>query len=510
MARSFCVVRDRWIPVIVRSDLGSGEVAELERLMPGAVPGGRVVVGLHLLFEAAHLLADLDVPHPPVEAMLRRLLAAVTARVTGLDAGRSEEWLDRREDVLAAGRFDAAELRAYWGKHSGRWNLYDATRPYLQDPRLAAECREDGPPGRLAMNRPSGNNGVWTDNTPQAVPLDAAEAAGWLLVWYGFGPSGTAAVRSRNGRGSKTCKAGPYRSLISYFPHAPERLFVSLVASVPGPSAWPTSPGDDLAPWEGDLLAPTAPPAPSGPVSLLTARTAHAVLLTGDDVGRTTGCRVTWGTSVALPAAVDPYVIERDKGGPLLASRERAVWRDLDALLLKVRPGTRVSRRRPTVFDTLADLPPDTLRSLGVRAVAWDQERRDKNSRWYEATTPPLLGHMEENSPEGAAAIAAAHHQAEAAASALGRALSAAWHAVNTGRRSQERSGFLGRALTRYWEEAETEFWKVVTDTGERPAFRRITLSCFDTAAKPLKTTVHGMDAVAKARVGLTHPSGKK
>ncbi|WP_177239620.1 type I-E CRISPR-associated protein Cse1/CasA [Streptomyces monashensis] len=483
------------------------EAEELAALVPGATEGTTAVVGLRPLFAAAHLLADLDVQEPPLEAMWRRVLAAIALRVGGLDISQGQAWLDTREDLLAQGRFDTSRIAEYFDPSPQRWRLYGGPRPFLQDPRLADEGGDLAPPGRLVMSRPSGANAVWTDSTPQDVPVKAADAIGWLLAWRGYGPSGTGGTRKHGGRSSHIAKAGPYRALISYFPHDPESLFTTLVLSVPEPSSWPTNPGPDLAPWEReDLPDPLAVAPPCGPASLLAGRTAHAVLLTGDDMGSTVGCQVTWGTTTDLPAATDPYVIERDTGGPVRASRSRAVWRDLDALLLHQRPGDKNTCRRPAVFDHLAELDPDLLAQLGVRALGWDQDRQDRDRAWYSATTPPVLRHLAEADPDGAAVIAAARASAETWAGRLRRALETVWDHVYGKRRKEERPGFADQGAARYWERAEAEFWTTLAAPDTAPAFQRLAVDCFDTSATVLKATAHGRRAAAEARAQLTRP----
>ncbi|MDJ0342849.1 type I-E CRISPR-associated protein Cse1/CasA, partial [Streptomyces sp. PH10-H1] len=507
MSQPFRVDRDPCIPVRVRTGLTAHEAKELADLLPGAADGATVLVGLRPLLSAAHLLADLDVPQPPVEAMWRRVLAVLALRIGALDTPHGENWLDTREDLIRDGRFDATRIAEYFDPAPQRWRLYGGPRPFLQDPRLTEEGGDLAPPGRLVMTRASGANALWTDSTPQDVPVDAPDSAAWLLAWLGYGPSGTAGTRRRGGRSSHIVKAGPHRAVISYFPHHPDNLFTTLVLSVPAPSTWPTNPGPDAAPWESEALPdPLAPQPPAGPASLISARAAHAVLLTADDTGRTVGCRITWGATTDLPPATDPYVIERDTGGPVRASRSRAVWRDLDALLLHERPGDKNTLRRPTVFDHLAELEPDLLAQLGVRALGWDQERRDLDRAWYSATTPPVLRHLAEADPDGAAAIAAAHRSAQACAGQLRRALTAAWRGANPLRHQDDQHGFVDQGTARYWESAEGEFWTTVAAPATPPAFQPLATSCFDAATTALKSTARGRRAAAEARAHHTPP----
>ncbi len=504
-----------WIPAAVRTDLDAGQLAELNGLT-GLVlgPGQTIRLSLAQLLEAAHLLEHLGGLDPGAETALLRVLVAVTARVTGLDGDASGDWGDRRWDVLEAGRLDPRRIRGYLDAHAGRWELFHRERPWMQDPRMREECTGSSGVGRLVMTAPSGNNHLWW-------PLDKAAVAGvsavpsqaavlGMVTWLYTGPSGMASNR-RHGvmpKPSKSMVAGPVRSAVSWFPLGGS-LFETLVLGVPAPDTWPTNPGHDQAPWECESLPdPMRPTAPAGVVSLLTARYAHGVLLQpSDDLTAVTDTWITWGWQGELPDAEDPYLIYRQENGPVRAGVSRAFWRDLDALLLKTRPGTNPARR-PAAFRSIADLPAETIARLRVRALGLDQDGKVNNTAWYSATTPPVLGHLEETDPDGAAAISTTRAHAEATAIRLRSALRQAWRDATN---ATTDCPWVEPATSLYWAQAETEFWAVVTAAGTerpRPRFRALATAVYDAATAEAAHTVRGMHAVESARAAL-HASPK-
>ncbi|MFD7452810.1 type I-E CRISPR-associated protein Cse1/CasA [Kitasatospora sp. NPDC059827] len=507
---SFDVVVRPWITARVRADLAPGEVAELP--VRGG-PGESVVLGLGDVLAWAHLLEHVDCPDPASESALLRVLIAVTARVTGLDV--AEDWDDCRWDALEAGRLDSGRIAAYFDRYPGRFDLFDVERPWLQEPRLEGECTGSSGTGRLVMTSPSGNNHVWWPLEKGGIggPVPAVTAAFGLLTWLFAGPSGTAANRRRSdGRNSHYTVAGPIRALVSWFP-AGRSLAETLILGVPSPETWPTNPGRDEAPWEAEQLPdPRVPAAPSGPVSLLTSRAAHAVLLKPDaDGGHVTDSWVTWAWENELPEAEDPYVIRRDEGGPVRANSARVAWRDLDALLLKTVAG-KTPRYRPAVLASVARLPRETAAGLRLRAYGLHQERRDPETVWFTAVTPPVLGFLEELDGDGAAAVSVARSQAEGVSSGLAKALRAAWQGFSG---DSKVCPWVDSALPVYWSQAEAEFWKAVVPDGDgvraRPGFLGVATRVFDAVTEAAALTPRGMQAVEEARAAmLRRPRGPR
>ncbi|MFG2950490.1 type I-E CRISPR-associated protein Cse1/CasA [Streptomyces adustus] len=483
--------------------------------------GGSVRLGFRGLFKRAHEIADLELAVPPAAAGLLRVLAAMAARIAHADDVRLDDvgvaqdiddWHALRRQALKQGRFDPDAVDTYLDMvvPAGRFDLFDPLgRPFLQDPRLLAECVDakgaPNPSGvnKLVLGRPTGVNGAvlfghFTDTAPVAVP--AAEAAWHLLAQLYFGPSGQCTPRRITAQRTGSGDAAPLRKSLSYFAWAPD-LFTSLVLAVPGPQADADWEAADACPWEEELPAPLEPlGAMTWPGRLLTGRFRHAVLLVPSvDRRSVTDAYITWSTHEPAPAVRDPYqILDRRKDGafqPREADGSRALWRDIDSLLLK---DSQQGVQRPPCLE---DLPKRLLPALRVRAYGFDQDGQQKDSVWFQSTTPPVLQWQEETDPQMAHHVSRCHRAAEDAASRLDFAAKVAWRiATNANadtsaqakiRIDQRKPGpWASAALARYWPAAEREFWRLATPEQvaspvERP-FVEAALAALDEAIGPV------------------------
>ncbi|WP_434099798.1 type I-E CRISPR-associated protein Cse1/CasA, partial [Streptomyces minutiscleroticus] len=449
--------------------------------------GESVRLGFRGVLQRAHEIADLEMPVPPAAAGLLRVLAAMSARIaadggTRLDntdlAEDAEDWHTLRRRVLRRGRFDPDAVDAYLDTRvpAGRFDLFDEQRPFLQDPRLRTECVDAkgaaNPSGvnKLVFGRPTGVNGAvlfghFTDTAPVAVPT--AQATWHLLAQLYFGPSGQCTPRRITTRRAGSTDAAPLRKSVSYFAWGPD-LFTSLVLAVPGPQTETDGEIPDACPWEEDLNAPLEPlPAVTWPGRLLTGRFRHAALLVPADDHRTViDAYLTWATHESPVPARDPYqILDRRKDGafqPREADGARALWRDVDSLLLK---DSQPDAQRPPCLE---DLPKQLLSQLRVRAYGFEQDGQQKDSVWFQATTPPVLQWQEETDAQMAHHISRCHRAAEDAASRLEFAAKVAWKIATDANADasakikvdhRKPGPWASAALARYWPVAEREFW---------------------------------------------------
>lgn len=498
------------------------------------------ILGLRELFLRAHTIDDLALTIPAATSALLRVLTAIAARLTadpdagllGLDSTdlNAEQWAARRYELLRKqDGFGSKAVHAYFDAHV--FDLFHPTRPFLQDAALARQCSPAGV-NALVFGRPAGNNLAWlsphTDTAPVPVPCD--EAFWHLLIQHYYGAAGRCSPRTVDGRTIGNGTAGPLRSTISFHPLGCT-LYETLLLGVPKFTGdWQDTP--DACPWEepasADPLAPLPPV--TWPGRLLTGRSRHAVLLVPTDDGRAVAdVYLTWATQQQKLEATDPYlVIHTDpeatsverRRTPRQANADRAVWRDLDALLLAGDETAAV--QRPLVFDTLNDLPADVRAALRVRACGFDQDGKTRNRTWYTALTPPIWTWSQEHDPAMARRIADCRAAAEQVAALAARA----WQETITPPRdgSTRRAvpkrvcSWTTRACAAYWPRAETTFWRLLDGDPAlpaRPAFAADAITVLrDVTTPAIVQHRHAAPAVARAIAALrkeprTAPHGR-
>lgn len=499
---SFDLTTEPWLPIIRHGSLQQ--------------------VGLRELFSAAHDIADLAIPVPPAASGIWRILYAITARITGLDDTNLDfnTWSRRRNNLITSySGFDPQVVDAYFDRWASRFDLFHPERPWLQDPRLKTQCKNDAGVNKLVFSRSSGNNQVWFDHhhDHKLDPLPPSEAAWHLVAQLYYGAPGRCSTREVDGLRKADTQAGPLRGTLSFHPVG-ETLFQSLLAGLVHPGNLRTHRGgqEDLAPWEMDTLPDPlgSPPIPGGFVSALTNRARHAILLTPDQSGsHVLGARLTWAFRADASEVEDPYLIHHVAGSGDVharpASNHRALWRDLDAL---VADGTDTRRaRRPRVLLQSSSLPLAVLDALRVRAFGFDQDRQSKDNGWFVAITPPILKWAQERDPEMARGIARTRLAAEESQRQLSRTLREAWKDFT--RQSDKSEGpWVSVATSRYWPRAERVFWQILNERRFDEAgmtFSRIASEVYDEITDTACRSPRGAHAVYTRR-HLLFPSPSK
>lgn len=487
-------------------------------------------VGLRELLLRSQDIAALTVADPPALSALLRILYALTARVTGLDEARPGDWAARRVKVCDDGRLPRAEIDDYTARYRSRFFLYDPEggRPWMQDARLAEQCDADRTAGvnKLIVTRPAGNTHAWFRHGSDARPdlPTAAEAVLNLLVWHYYGPSGRCSAREVNGVKTASSTAGPLRTALSYHPEG-DSLFETLLAGLVQPRQTVRR-EDDQCPWEWERLPDPdgQPRVPGGPCARLTACSQHALLLVpdDDDPQLVRDAYITWAYRKGRIPRDDDYLIwqisQQGNRYPRPADSRRALWRDLDALLLKEPPGV-AQPRRPAVFEYAGEVSEE----LRVRALGFEQEGQAKDIQFVDAATPPVLGLAERDMPTTAPAVGRLRQIGELYGRRLDRAVRRAW-AEYTGDAKTKGGPWAADAAARYWPAAEDEFWKRFRDLATsghgpapafdaseaRTAFLRLALQAYEVVTASVTRTQRGAKAASQARVEIFGGARKK
>jgi CRISPR system Cascade subunit CasA len=471
------------------------------------------LVGFRDVLLHAHEIIDLAVPIPAAAAYLLRVLYTLSARVTGLDqAVNQREFEQLRATLAKAGRFDSDAIQDYLDadNQAGRWELFDSAWPWLQDPRLVDQAERKNI-NAVVATRPGQNSPIWWQHTwdERAPALDPEQALYWLLAQHGYGSGGAGGVRRINGTGDQYMSAGPLRGTISFYPLG-RTLFETLLAGIPAP-ATAINTGEDLAPWEAHELPDplSQPPGPTWPAGLLLGQSRHAILFISDSAGRCAEhCYFTWAYKKRHAPLADPYTIQvRNALGemkPRMADANRAIWRDVDALLMDTE-----GHHRPPVVGNVITLPLGWQDALRFRVHGWDQDRKATDRMMFTATTPPLLPWMVENDPAAAECAGVLHRAAEDMAEALRSALRSAYRSLGTGSPGKSHGKdvpWIPVASRYYWPRAEYLFWRLLgqrTPDNSHREFLAIAQDAVDAATKPTAHHLPVAREVARAHTAL-------
>lgn len=169
MSASFCVLNEKWIPVI---DLD----------------GTQREVSLRVLLQEAHNLREISDASPLVEYGLYRLVIVFLA--DALRPQNEEEW----KALLKEKHFPMEKIEAYiqlCETEGVRFDLFDEQRPFLQAPFRAEWDKVRKPVSTLDYTIPNGNNHTHFDHrNNKEIQLSYAQAARLLPAVQLFCPLG--------------------------------------------------------------------------------------------------------------------------------------------------------------------------------------------------------------------------------------------------------------------------------------------------------------------------------
>jgi len=329
-----------------------------EPWLPCITPGGaRTHVGIRDALLRAHEFTDIRDPSPLVTAPLHRLLLAILHRA--YDGPKDDgEW----QAIWDDGAFDAGRVGDYLDRWQGRFDLFDAHRPFYQVGGF--ELSKAHPAIQLAQEVAGGNNPALFDHTIDEAPptVAPAESARRLVANQAFALGG--------GVGPKSEMFGKHPNLA----HAPlvsgvtvllrgDNLFATLMLNLliyNRDLPFERVGGEDMPAWERDSLPEPGPRAARGYLDLLTWQSRCVRLIPEEDGG------VRWmyyAQAESLDAGSRPpepmwfYRLNKNSDPvPVRLDPNRALWRNSDSLFALSEAGGLGRERRPRQFNQAAHL----------------------------------------------------------------------------------------------------------------------------------------------------------
>jgi CRISPR system Cascade subunit CasA len=399
-------------------------------------------VGLKDLLEQAHRIRRLVGDTPPQTIALHRLLLAILHRVHPCTS--TGEWAQVwKADQLSPGN--------YLTEHFDRFDLFDAEHPFLQCPRLRALL----PAGAAALvpHRATGNNTTLFDHTTadDALTLEPAEAARWLVTLHAFDPGGLKTpYRKGSHRASERGLLNRFGCVLIEGATLKETLLLNLLPYSPErEQPLGTRPNDRPA-WEH-----SSPPGPEhrerfpyGWTDVLTWPSRRVLLHVDEIVGQPENQRVVVDGVVVTPGTTlrrqtmtgesasmldvehmaafgeGPRTYGRKRPIPMTAvllERHRGVWRHTEELLLP----EDEHHQRPHALRELARrvedgaVDEDAIYTLRVFGQQLDRSGGGTITAWFEQTVAAPVALLRARSEAAGALIGYAVALADGAGSSL-------------------------------------------------------------------------------------------
>lgn len=295
-----------------------------EPFIPVYGADGRKEKSLRDVLLLAHDIRELRDASPLVTMALHRLLLALLHRNFGPTSPK--QW----RQLWEAGRFPAAPLEAYFKQWHNRFDVFDQTRPFFQDPTF--RTKEPNGINQLVRELCRGNNATLFDHTSEAPPplLSPAEVARALIAEQAFAVGGG---KSELGYTTSAPLIGGVAVLV-----LGDSLFETLMLNLMRyDDRHPIRGGVDDAPvWERDGRPVDGAPSPDGYLDYLTWQS-RSIHLHPESDGRVRFMSYAQGRKLDSQETIFDSMVayKRDKEKGDLAirlSETKALWRDSAAL----------------------------------------------------------------------------------------------------------------------------------------------------------------------------------
>jgi CRISPR system Cascade subunit CasA len=461
MSYSFNLLERPWIPCLTRQGI--------------VIP-----LSLRETLARAHELLNIAHESPLVGVSVMRLLLAVMHRVYGPPDAAS--WAI----LWHSPSFDMAALDRYFDQWRGRFDLFDAERPFYQD----ASCQKEqaGPVSKLMHETVSGNNATLFDHSVDVspTPVEAAEAALQLIAHLVFALSGTGTPDSEVAGSKYTGRSPTAKGVICLVrgDDLRQTLLLNLRRYHPAQEV-PFGGAEDMPAWERLQSAQFRERIPCGWLDLLTWQSRRTRLFPeGDTLAPT----IRYAAVMAGEAVSNSFALPkkdsmmawrlltkaRQGASPWVSisfREERAVWRDAYSLFGRFEDQSV----RPPILDWIGELADEVLDAthryaLDVAGICTPEKQVAKVLSWHAESLPLPLAILKQ--PALCAQVKKALEMAKNGEDALQSGTRRLAERllppqVRVGREKKDDVSRLVKSLLRlqdYWAGLQIEFQKFIVD----------------------------------------------